>query len=122
MASSKTVVPWLALVGAWCRTRANWIPVLNDSRPLAVYTEVIPGHKSASGKLTQTHPELGNIVPGVFTPVLAKHTKSFNLVNTFSVRVDRIQRNFEPMQRCGLDNAGGGAVAIILIVTSHSSR
>jgi hypothetical protein len=21
--SSKTVVPWLALVGAWCRTRAN---------------------------------------------------------------------------------------------------
>jgi hypothetical protein len=23
MASSKTVVPWLALVGAWCRTRAN---------------------------------------------------------------------------------------------------
>jgi hypothetical protein len=35
----------------------------------------------------------------VFTPVLAKHTKSFNLVNTLSVGVDRIQRNFEPLQR-----------------------
>jgi hypothetical protein len=35
----------------------------------------------------------------VFTPVLAKHTKSFNLVDTLSVGVDRIQRDFEPMQR-----------------------
>jgi len=43
-------------------------------------------------------PEFGNIVPGVFTPVLAKHTNSFNLVDTLSVGVDRIQRNFEPMQ------------------------
>ena len=38
-------------------------------------------------------------MPGVFTRVLAKHTKSFNLVDTLSVGVDRIQRNFEPMQR-----------------------
>jgi hypothetical protein len=36
---------------------------------------------------------------GDFRPVLAKHTKSFNLVDTLSVGVDRIQRNFEPMQR-----------------------
>ena len=43
--------------------------------------------------------ELGNIVPGVFTPVLAKHSKSFNLIDTLAVGVDRIQRNFEPMQR-----------------------
>jgi hypothetical protein len=42
---------------------------------------------------------LGNIVPGVFTPVLAKHSKSFNLIDTLAVGVDRIQRNFEPMQR-----------------------
>ena len=47
----------------------------------------------------QRHLELGKIVPGVFTPVLAKHTKSFNLVDTLSVGVDRIQRNFEPLQR-----------------------
>ena len=43
--------------------------------------------------------QFGDIVPGAFTPVLAKHTKSFNLVDTLSVGVDRIQRNFEPMQR-----------------------
>jgi hypothetical protein len=48
---------------------------------------------------SQNSREVGNIVPGVFTPVLAKHTKSFNLVDTLSVGVDRIQRNFEPMQR-----------------------
>ena len=36
---------------------------------------------------------------GDFTPVLAKHTKSFNLIDTLSVGVDRIQRNFEPLQR-----------------------
>ncbi len=36
---------------------------------------------------------------GEFQPVLAKHTKSFNLIDTLSIGVDRIQRNFEPMQR-----------------------
>jgi hypothetical protein len=36
---------------------------------------------------------------GDFTPVLAKHTKSFNLIDTLSVGVDRIQRNFEPIRR-----------------------
>ena len=35
----------------------------------------------------------------MFTPVLAKHSKSLNLVDTLSVGVDSIQRNFEPMQR-----------------------
>jgi Domain of unknown function (DUF932) len=36
---------------------------------------------------------------GDFAPVLAKHSKSFNLIDTLSVGVDRIQRKFEPMQR-----------------------
>src|SRR2546428_3114113 len=36
---------------------------------------------------------------GDFTPVLAKHTKHFSLVNAVSVGVDRMQRSFEPMQR-----------------------
>jgi hypothetical protein len=36
---------------------------------------------------------------GAFASVLAKHTKSFNLIDTLSVGVDRIQRNFEPLQR-----------------------
>jgi hypothetical protein len=35
----------------------------------------------------------------VFTPVLAKHTKSFDLIDTLAVGVDRIQRGFEPMRQ-----------------------
>ena len=35
---------------------------------------------------------------GDFTPVLAKHSKSFNLVDAVAVGVDRMQRNFEPMR------------------------
>ncbi|MGA9771376.1 MAG: hypothetical protein WBV94_20245 [Blastocatellia bacterium] len=36
---------------------------------------------------------------GDFTPVLSKHSKNFNLVDSLSVGVDRIQRSFEPLQR-----------------------
>ena len=42
---------------------------------------------------------LGNNVPGAFTPVLAKHSKSFSLIDCISVGVDRMQRNFEPMRK-----------------------
>ena len=35
----------------------------------------------------------------MFTPVLAKHTKHLSLVDTLSVGVDRMQRNFEPMRK-----------------------
>ena len=55
-------------------------------------SQLVGGHNSR---------EFRNIVSGDFTPVLAKHTKSFNLVDTLSVGVDRIQRNFEPLQRQG---------------------
>jgi hypothetical protein len=34
-----------------------------------------------------------------FTPVLAKHSKSFSLIDCISVGVDRMQRNFEPMRK-----------------------
>jgi hypothetical protein len=37
--------------------------------------------------------------PGQFTPVLAKHSKSFSLVDAISIGVDRMQRNFEPMRK-----------------------
>jgi hypothetical protein len=36
---------------------------------------------------------------GDFTPVLAKHSKHFSLVDALSVGVDRMQRDFEPMRR-----------------------
>lgn len=42
---------------------------------------------------------LGNIAPGVFTPVVAKHSKSFSLIDCVSVGVDRMQRNFEAMRK-----------------------
>jgi hypothetical protein len=41
----------------------------------------------------------GNIVSGAFTPVLAKHSKSFSLIDCIAVGVDRMQRNFEPMRK-----------------------
>jgi hypothetical protein len=41
----------------------------------------------------------GNIVRGVFTPVLAEHSKAFSLIDCLSGGVDRMQRNFEPMQK-----------------------
>jgi hypothetical protein len=37
-----------------------------------------------------THHWSSLAIGGVFTPVLAKHTRSFNLVDTLSVGVDRI--------------------------------
>ena len=35
----------------------------------------------------------------MFQPLLAKHSKSFSLVDAISVGVDRMQRNFEPMRK-----------------------
>jgi hypothetical protein len=40
----------------------------------------------------------GNCVRRVYAG-LAKHSKSFSLIDCISVGVDRMQRNFEPMQR-----------------------
>lgn len=51
------------------------------------------------GNLIIAASEFGNIVSGVFTPVLAKHSKSFSLIDCVSVGVDRMQRNFEPMRK-----------------------
>ena len=36
---------------------------------------------------------------GDFTPVLAKHSKSFSLIDCISVGVGQMQRKFEPMLR-----------------------
>jgi hypothetical protein len=43
--------------------------------------------------------EVAFCVTAVFTPVLAKHAKSFELIDCISVGVDRMQRNFEPMRK-----------------------
>ena len=36
---------------------------------------------------------------GDFTPVLAKHSKSFDLIDTLAIGVDRMQRSFDPLKR-----------------------
>jgi|HubBroStandDraft_4_1064222.scaffolds.fasta_scaffold52138_1 hypothetical protein len=38
-------------------------------------------------------------IGAVFTPVLAKHSKSFSLIDCISVGVDRMRRNSEPMRK-----------------------
>ena len=47
---------------------------------------------------TRQH-SLGLGSTGGFTPVLAKHSKSFSLIDCISVGVDRMQRNFEPIRK-----------------------
>jgi hypothetical protein len=36
---------------------------------------------------------------GEFTPVLAKHSKRFSVVDSLAIGVDRIQRNFDPLRQ-----------------------
>jgi hypothetical protein len=36
---------------------------------------------------------------GEFTPVLAKHSKNFSIVDSLAIGVDRIQRNFDPIRQ-----------------------
>ena len=43
--------------------------------------------------------QFGCIVSGAFTPVLAKHSKLFSLVESLAIGVNRMQRNFEPMRK-----------------------
>src|SRR2546427_9159717 len=36
---------------------------------------------------------------GEFTPVLAKHSKNFSIIDSLAIGVDRIQRNFDPLRQ-----------------------
>jgi len=54
------------------------------------------GQKSASGSWT-SRIQTEAFVLGVFTPILAKHSSRFRLIDRISVGVDRMQRNFEPI-------------------------
>jgi hypothetical protein len=72
------------------------------STPNPLCVEGFPGMPANTKVATTQRPlirGLGNIVPSMFTPVLAKHSKSFSLIDCISVGVDRMQRNFEPMRK-----------------------
>lgn len=55
-------------------------------------------------------PRIWNIVPGVFTPVLAKHSTSFSLIDCISVGVEQCKSGFvilhspEACRRLGHDH------------------
>lgn len=36
---------------------------------------------------------------GEFTPVLAKHSKNFSILDSLAIGLDRIQRNFDPLRQ-----------------------
>jgi hypothetical protein len=55
---------------------------------------------------------------GDFTPVLAKHSNSFDLIDAISIGVDKAQRNFEPLQKTVSDwkaNQLSGSQAKLII-------
>ena len=80
--------PLLGIYSAsWVRSLGTWLQ----------FCEAV--QKLLRGSSTSRHPTFGDIATGVFTPVLAKHSKSFSLVDCISVSVDRMQRNFEPMRK-----------------------
>ena len=56
-----------------------------------------PPHRKVP--LPEPPSQFGNIVPGVYTPVLAKHSKHFSLEDSLAIGVDRMQRNFEPLKQ-----------------------
>ena len=61
--------------------------------------ESAAARSGADARLVRAIGDYCHIVPGAFTPVLAKHTKHLGLVDVLSIGVDRIQRNFEPMKK-----------------------
>jgi hypothetical protein len=77
---------------------------IRDSGQITSKPEVEHGERGSPGRwlgenVILAGPKYGNIVPRAFTPVLAKHSKSFSLIDCISVGVDRMQRNFEPMRK-----------------------
>jgi hypothetical protein len=89
-------------------------------------------HKASSRELKRTAYRilrLCHIVQDVFTPVLAKHSKSFSLIDCISLRLDRVQRNFEPMrkqvdawQKCELTDVKAKLVIYAAFVEATRSR
>ena len=53
----------------------------------------------AGGFRINTPCQFVNIVSGVYTPVLAKHSKHFSLEDSLAVDVDRMQRNLRPLKQ-----------------------
>jgi hypothetical protein len=84
-------------------------PLIQRARP---HQELLRARRRFLGNLTFTGLRFGNIVAGGFTPVLAKHSKSFSLIDRISVGVDRMQRKFEPMRKQPLPRITGQTLVV----------
>src|SRR6266404_4773702 len=83
-------------------------PVLSGSKAPGdwwISSSLVRGQSNRRGanvRFGEPNADFGNTVLRDFTPVLAKHSKSFSLIDCISVGVDGRQRNFEPMRKQGL--------------------
>lgn len=81
------------------------------------------GRKSAPGKLPHKHPNFGNIVLSAFTPVLAKHSKSFiELIDCVSVGIAILRTGKRSMSRLKLIRMVlfvSGCVFVPLALSQH---
>jgi hypothetical protein len=66
-------------------------------RTIGADSDGVPGSSAKIGNNAYLHQNIA--FNGAFTPVLAKHSKSFSLVDFLAIGVDRMQRNFEPMRK-----------------------
>jgi hypothetical protein len=74
--------------------RAQWLKCLKIAVARRIEDPIVP----ATCQVGEV-PNFGKVVPCVFTRVLAKHSKSFSLLDWLSFGVDRMQWNFEPMRK-----------------------
>jgi len=57
-------------------------------------------HSQKAGSQRSRRPrEFGNVVPGGYTPVLAKHSKNSSLEDSLAIGIDRMQRNLGPLKQ-----------------------
>ena len=118
-ATDDNQVPSLAYVGkdrgpgairvhGICARVIDWDKQTANAQSIGTRNGLLPVEGKSAGKgpwdkipdaLRLSCSRLQNIVPGMFTPVLAKHSKSFSLIDCVSVGVDRMHRNFEPMRK-----------------------
>jgi len=84
------------------RFGVEWRTVI-DELMLSVCAVILNVQTHRSPRDERNDQQRGNssfmVLSRAFTPVLAKHSNSFSLIDCVSVGVDRMQRNFEPMRK-----------------------
>jgi len=100
MPCSKIETP--LIVPAPADSSTNWVlaaTILGSSIEFIDGTVVNVALLNLQSSLGATGSQAQSLCSGTNTATYAKHSKSFNLIDTLAVGVDRIQRNFEPMRK-----------------------